>query len=97
MAAEDHGSLGIIDGRQLVGLITERDLLRAVARGDDLDSVTVGSVMASDPDVFPPDLDTTDAAAWLVQSGYRHLPVMDEGELLGVVSIKDVLGAVVGR
>jgi len=56
----------------------------------------VSAVMSGDPDTFNPDLDVWDAAAWITESGYRHLPVMDdEGTLLGVVSIRDLLKALV--
>ena len=93
MSAEGHGSLAVVDGFDLVGLITERDLVRAAA---DLDfaATPVSELMGADPDTFDPDLDVWDAAAWISESGYRHLPVMDDaGELLGVVSIRDLLRA----
>ena len=96
MNTEDHGSLAVVDGFDLVGLVTERDLRRAAAERLDFDTTTVSSVMSADPDIFDPDLDVWDAAAWIGESGYRHLPVMDDaGELLGVVSIRDLLIALV--
>lgn len=95
MEGSDLGSLAVVEGHQLLGLITERDIRRAVADGTDLDSA-VSRLMSGDPDTFDPDLDVWDAASWLVESGYRHLPVVgDEGELLGVVSIRDLLKALV--
>ena len=52
--------------------------------------------MSVEPDTFDPDLDVWDAATWIADSGYRHLPVIDdEGSLLGVVSIRDLLVAVI--
>lgn len=96
MNERDHGSLAVVDGFDLVGLITERDLRREVAAGTDLDATPVSAVMGAEPDTFDPDLDVWDAAAWIAESGYRHLPVMDdESELLGVVSIRDLLKALV--
>lgn len=96
MDSEDHGSLAVVDGFDLIGLITERDLRRAAAGGVDFDETPVSQVMGRDPDTFDPDLDVWDAAAWIAESGYRHLPVMDdENELLGVVSIRDLLKALV--
>jgi CBS domain-containing protein len=95
MERSDHGSLGVVEGMALVGLVTERDIRRVVAEGMSI-TTPVSAVMSGDPDTFNPDLDVWDAAAWITESGYRHLPVMDdEGTLLGVVSIRDLLKALV--
>jgi CBS domain-containing protein len=95
MEGSDIGSLAVVEGRDLVGLITERDIRRSVAEGIEL-AATVSSIMSADPDTFDPDLDVWDAAAWISESGYRHLPVVDdEGALLGVVSVRDLLKALV--
>ena len=90
------GSLGVIVDRALVGIITERDLVRALSEGADPESDTGADWMADAPDTFSPDVDVTEAARWLLEVGYRHMPVMDEGELLGIVSIRDILWAIVG-
>lgn len=95
MEVSDLGSLAVVEGRELVGLVTERDIRRSVAEGIDLDT-SVSTIMSGDPDTFDPDLDVWDAAAWIAESGYRHLPVIDDdGSLLGVVSIRDLLKALV--
>ncbi|HSM43808.1 MAG TPA: CBS domain-containing protein [Acidimicrobiia bacterium] len=95
MEESDLGSLAVVEGMDLLGLITERDLRTAVATGTDLDSA-VSTVMSDEPDTFDPDLDVWDAASWIAESGYRHLPVVeDDGSLLGVVSIRDLLKALV--
>ena len=95
MESSDLGSLAVVEGMELLGLITERDIRRAVAAGTDLD-IPVSAVMSDDPDTFDPDLDVWDAASWIAESGYRHLPVVDDdGALLGVVSIRDLLKALV--
>jgi CBS domain-containing protein len=95
MEQSDLGSLAVVEGMSLLGLVTERDIRRAVARGTDLES-PVSQVMSGDPDTFDPDLDVWDAASWIVESGYRHLPVVDDdGSLLGVVSIRDLLKGLV--
>jgi CBS domain-containing protein len=96
MEGSDLGSLAVVEGMSLLGVVTERDLRGAIARGEDLDSTQVSSVMAIEPDTFDPDLDVWDAAAWIAESGYRHLPVVDDdGVLLGVVSLRDLLKALV--
>ena len=89
------GSLAVIDGRSLVGILTERDLVRAVADGDDPEDEDVADWMSVEPDTFSPDVDVEEAAAWLLESGYRHLPVIEDDELLGVVSIRDLLWAII--
>jgi len=95
MEESDLGSLAVVEGMDLIGLVTERDIRRAVALGTDLDSA-VSTLMSDEPDTFDPDLDVWDAAAWIAESGYRHLPVVgDDGSLLGVVSIRDLLKALV--
>lgn len=87
------GSLGVIEDGALVGIFTERDVLRAVAGGVDGAKAKVEEWMTPDPDSLTPDVDTQDAADWLLATGYRHLPVVEDGRLLGVLSIKDVLWA----
>jgi CBS domain-containing protein len=95
MESFDLGSLAVVEGLDLIGLVTERDIRRAVAQGTDLET-PVSSLMSGEPDTFDPDLDVWDAAAWIAESGYRHLPVVDDdGTLLGVVSIRDLLKALV--
>jgi CBS domain-containing protein len=94
MFERGHGSVAVIDGRELIGIITERDIVRSIAEGIDVATVSVRSRMASDPDTFAPETDVFEAGEFLLESGYRHLPVVEDGNLLGVVSLRDLLGAV---
>ena len=94
MADAGHGSLGVFADRALVGIFTERDLLRALGAGVEPTTESVENWMSRDPDVFHPDTDVEEAARWLLESGYRHLPVVEDGELLGIVSVRDLLRAV---
>jgi CBS domain-containing protein len=94
MVREAVGSLGVSGREGLAGIVTERDVLRAVAAGSDLDSEPVTSWMTPSPDTVPADMSVDEAALWMVAAGYRHLPVMDDGRLLGIASIKDVLWAI---
>lgn len=50
--------------------------------------------MTEYPDSFSPDMEVADAADWMLAKGYRHLPIVDGEDLIGVVSIKDILWAV---
>ena len=85
--------LAVVDGRSLVGIITEHDVVAAVGEGADTEGEMVSAWMSSAPDTFGPDVSIQEATEWLMQTGYRHLPVMAGGELLGVVSIRDLLWA----
>ncbi len=96
MNRKDLGSIAVVEGLELLGLVTERDIRRAVAEGLDLGATSVTDIMSGEPDTFDPDLDVWDAASWISESGYRHLPVVgDDGSLLGVVSTSDLLKALV--
>ena len=96
MEGSDLGSLAVVEGMELLGLVTERDIRRAVAEAVQLDATPVSEIMSLDPDTFDPDLDVWDAAAWIAESRYRHMPVVgDDGSLLGVVSIRDLLKSLV--
>lgn len=86
------GSLLVTDGGQLAGIITERDLLRAIALGADPDRSSVDEVMTAEVYTVPPDLQLQDAARQMAARWIRHLPVMEGGQLLGVVSMRDVTG-----
>ena len=93
MVSAGTGSLGVVDGGRLAGILTERDVLRAVAADADPGTEVVSKWMTPDPDTVGPEVLVEDVAAWMLAAGYRHVPVMEEGELLGIASIKDVLWA----
>ena len=88
-------ALAVISGRNLAGIITERDLIRVIGEDADPTEELVEDWMTESPDTFTPDVDVTEAAAWMLETGYRHMPVMDDGELAGIASIRDVLWAMV--
>jgi CBS domain-containing protein len=97
MAARDVGALAVEHDGALSGILTERDVIRACADGADLDATTVDEWMTEDPDSLEPDVAVEDAADWMLAAGYRHLPVVDGREIVGMVSIKDVLWALTDR
>ncbi len=94
MVDEGVGSLGVSGREGLAGIVTERDVLRAVAAGVDLAAEPVTAWMTPDPDRVPADMTVEDAALWMVAAGYRHLPIMEDRDLVGIASIKDVLWAI---
>jgi len=90
------GSVVVVGGGGLEGILTERDILKAVAAGASFETESVGSYMTSLPDTFGPEQSVRDAADWMLATGYRHLPVVEvSGRVVGMVSIKDVLWAVI--
>ena len=94
MMSTEVGSVAVeVDGA-LEGIMTERDILRAVANDADLDQDRVSTWMTEYPDSFTPDMNVEEAAEWMLATGFRHLPVVDGDEVLGVISIKDVLWAI---
>ena len=97
MVRGGFGSVVVVLGRMLLGILTERDVLRAAAEVSDLSSASVEQWMTPDPDTAEPDLDTEDAAAEMLSRGYRHLPIVVEGEMVGMVSLRDVLSARIAR
>lgn len=96
MLSAHAGSIGVVQDRHLAGIITERDIVRAASDGTDPTLELVEDWMTADPDVFSPDVEIQEAARWLLETGYRHLPVMEDGELLGILSIRDILWALLG-
>jgi CBS domain-containing protein len=96
LLADDVGSLAVLRDGDLVGIVTDRDLMRELAE-DHTGSRHVGEAMTPNPDSLDPDLQVEDAADWMMGAGYRHLPVVAEGRLVGMVSIKDVLWALTDR
>lgn len=94
MVAGEVGSMGVIDDGALIGILTERDILDAVAMGVDFDQAVVGNHMTRNPDVFSPDTDVAQVAEWLLETGYRHVPVVDD-DISAILSIRDILAALI--
>ena len=91
------GSAVIMQGAWLVGIVTERDVLRAAASGEDLNASPISKWMTNEPMTAPPEMDSEEAAQIMVANGFRHLPVVEGRDVKGVVSIRDVLSARIRR
>ena len=94
MVDRNVGAVLVLEDGRLAGLMTERDLMRAVARGL-RDDVVVGECMTADPDTIAPDDTIEHAAVLMIHCGYRHLPVVDGDDVVGVLSIRDLVQVVV--
>lgn len=90
MAERAVGAVVVLNGERIAAILTERDVMRAVAAGED-GSAPVSEWMTRHPDTIEP-TDTTDhAASLMIHGGFRHLPVLDEGKVVGIVSIRDLM------
>ena len=90
MAERGVGAVVVLDGDAIAAILTERDVMKAVAAGKD-GSAVVTQWMTRHPDTIEPG-DTTDHAATLmIHGGFRHLPVVEDGRVVGIVSIRDLM------
>ena len=92
MAEADIGSVVVTDREKVVGILTEHDLLRAAAASTGPEDDQVALWMTAHPDVLSPDEKVNAAWASLTAHHYRHLPVVDGGSAVGVVSLRDLMG-----
>ena len=83
----------VVDDERLVGILTERDVLRAVAAGLD-ERTLVSDCMTRDPDTIEADESTRQAATLMIHGGFRHLPIMEGDEIVGMLSIRDLMRVV---
>jgi CBS domain-containing protein len=92
MSSRRIGSVVVHDpDSEGIGILTERDILYAIGRGLDPDVERAGNHLTWDVVYAGPTWTLEDAAAAMVRGGFRHLVVLDDGEVLGVISVRDVL------
>ena len=85
------------DAGKLTGIVTERDMTRRVLAADvDPKKTTLGEIMTANPDTLAPKDSALDALELMRVRGYRHLPVVEDDEVVGMVSIRDLYAAVKG-
>lgn len=88
------GSAVVVEGSRFIGIVTERDVLRAVARGRVPWNTKILDVMTADPVSIPPDMETNEAIRIMIEGGFRHLPISRDGTTLdGLVSLRELLKA----
>jgi CBS domain-containing protein len=91
MADANVGSSVVLEHGRLIGILTERDLLRAMAQRVHPSEARVREWMTAEPVAVSESTSADEAARLMVENGFRHLPVVDGDRTLGVVSLRDVM------
>ena len=92
MSERNVGAVVVKDFGRLIGILSERDMLRAMAARVHTSEARVRQWMTPDPVTAPPDMSLDDAARVMLDNGFRHLPVVDGSTVLGIVSLRRALG-----
>ncbi|MFY9578881.1 MAG: CBS domain-containing protein [Gaiellaceae bacterium] len=90
MVARTVGAVVILEHDRLVGILTERDIMKAVA-SERANESRVNEWMTRHPEVVSPDDSTDHAAVLMLHGGFRHLPVVEGNRVVGIVSIRDLM------
>jgi CBS domain-containing protein len=96
MAEAGVGSSVVLDGGRLIGILTERDLLKAVAGRVHTSEARVREWMTADPVTAEEATSASEAMQTMLEHGFRHLPVVEAGRTTGVVSLRELVQAVAG-
>ena len=86
------GSVVVVDGGRPVGILTERDLVRLAAAGADVPGTEVADWMTAEPFTLGPGVEVVEAWNKLSEKEYRHIPVVEDGALVGLLSMRDLIG-----
>jgi CBS domain-containing protein len=97
MLEENVGAIVVCEGPRLVGIFTERDVLRLAGLGRDFHELRIGDVMTRSLVTVTPDVGIADAARLMGERKIRHLPVVEGENLHGIVGMRDVMGALIDR
>ena len=96
LAAHEVGALLVMDGSRLVGIVSERDYTRKVAlQGRSSRETTVGEIMTREVVTVPPSATTRQGMTLMSERRIRHLPVVDAGTVLGMISVRDILDDII--
>ena len=95
MTSRKIGALLILDGEKLVGILSERDIAgRLVAEEKSPGGTLIEAIMTPKPETIGPKASLMDALQRMQEGGFRHLPVEEDGKIIGMVSIRDIYAAV---
>jgi CBS domain-containing protein len=96
LAAEDVGAVIVMSGARLVGIMSERDYTRKVVlKGRASDSTRVEEIMTASVVVVSPRTKARECMALMTEKNIRHLPVVEEGRVIGMVSIRDIVSDII--
>ena len=96
LASENIGAAVVMSGDRLAGIFSERDYTRKVIlKGRSSDTTRVEEIMTPNVVVVSPRTRTRDCMALMTEKSIRHLPVVDEGRVIGMVSIRDIVGDII--
>lgn len=87
------GSAMVVNGSSFVGIVTERDVLRSVAHGTVPWTTKIEDVMTAEPVCVSPGAHIDQAVQMMMEGGFRHLPVVEDGKLVGMISLRGLLNA----
>ncbi len=92
MAKKNVGAIMVVEGERLIGIFTERDaLIRVIAQGRDVEATQLADVMTKEPQTVAPDRSYGSALLLMFEHGFRHLPVVEAGKVIGIVSSRNAL------
>lgn len=96
MAASDTGALPVVEGGRLVGILSKRDVLARVVRDRlDPDTADVAQAMSAHPVSVRPNTRADQAVHLMREKRFRHLPVVEAGQLVGMVSLSDLAARII--
>src|SRR5207253_8364874 len=91
MKEEDTGAIPVLDEDKLAGIVTDRDIvIRCIAEGKDPNELTAEDILSRELETIEPDADVQEAARIMARRQVRRLPVVEDGELVGVISLGDI-------
>ncbi len=92
MGGKHVGSAMVMEGEKVLGIFTERDIVRALSQDFDAPGHVVTHWMTTDPTTVGPEMPVEEALGLMHAGGFRHLPVKEGGRIVGMVSIRDLAG-----
>lgn len=91
MKEHNVGSLPVCNGEKVIGVVTDRDIaLRSTAEGENVQKQTVRDIMTSNPVIISPEIEAGEAARIMSERQIRRLPVVENNNLIGIVSLGDI-------